>query len=166
MSRQNRSTGRGYSAVVPTPLPFLPAVGLFINDEHLVGVEFLLESHNTRGLENEISRQFTAWLDQYLASPCGSLPDIKLSMRGTPFQRQVWHALQGIACGERVTYGELARQLGSGAQAVAAACRANPLPLVVPCHRVVSASGVGGYMGEISGPAIEIKRGLLQHESR
>jgi methylated-DNA-[protein]-cysteine S-methyltransferase len=84
---------------------------------------------------------------------------------GTPFQRRVWQALQQIPPGETRRYGELAEQLGSSARAVANACRANPLPILIPCHRVVSAAGLGGYMGEVDGPALEIKRWLLHHEA-
>lgn len=84
--------------------------------------------------------------------------------QGTPFQRRVWRALQGISPGSVLTYGALARQLGSSARAVANACRANPLPIIIPCHRVVAARGVGGYLGETVGEAIAIKRWLLHHE--
>ncbi len=92
------------------------------------------------------------------------LPDLPLAPAGTPFQRRVWAALRRIPPGRTLTYGALARRLGSGPRAVAGACRANPLPLVVPCHRVVAAGGPGGYMGRSAGAAVEIKRWLLAHE--
>lgn len=83
---------------------------------------------------------------------------------GTPFQRRVWRALQEIVPGQRLTYGELAARLGTSARAVGGACRANPLPLLVPCHRVVAAHGLGGFAGDREGARLEVKRWLLEHE--
>ncbi len=85
---------------------------------------------------------------------------------GTPFQRRVWTELTTIPAGSVTTYGELAARLGSSARAVGAACRANPLPLIRPCHRVVAATGLGGFSGERSGWLLDFKRALLRHEGR
>ncbi|MFC2991203.1 methylated-DNA--[protein]-cysteine S-methyltransferase [Halomonas tibetensis] len=87
-----------------------------------------------------------------------SLP---LAPGGSDFQRQVWAALLRIPWGETRTYGELARRLGreGAARAVGAANGANPLPLLIPCHRVVAASGLGGYSGGLA-----LKRRLLEME--
>lgn len=111
------------------------------------------------GLAAEVARQLEAWA----ADPrfVFSLP---LAPAGTPFQRRVWQALRAIPPGEVRTYGELARQLGSSARAVGGACRANPLPLVVPCHRVVAAGGLGGFAGRTRGAALALKRRLLARE--
>ena len=100
---------------------------------------------------------------RYLADPHTSIP-LQEPDCGTAFQQRVWVALQQIPVGEVRTYGELAAELGSSARAVAQACRANPLIVLIPCHRVVSASGLGGYMGKTDGPLLEIKRWLLHHE--
>lgn len=83
---------------------------------------------------------------------------------GTEHQARVWKALNDIPVGETQTYGQVAEKLNSGSQAVAQACRTNPLPIVVPCHRVVSARGIGGYMGTMTGPDMAIKHWLLAHE--
>lgn len=91
-----------------------------------------------------------------------SLP---LSRVGTPYQRAVWSELQAIAAGTTRTYADLAATLGSGPRAVAAACRANPFPLIVPCHRVVATAGLGGYCGSTNGAWLEVKRWLLRHEA-
>ena len=88
----------------------------------------------------------------------------KEQLDGTPFQRRVWQVLQKIPSGSTMTYGEVAQQIGSGARAVGNACRANPCPLIVPCHRVVGVDGLGGFSGERGGEKLEIKRWLLQHE--
>ncbi len=88
--------------------------------------------------------------------------DLPLDPPGTPFQRRVWQALIRIPPGQTRSYGELAAELGSGARAVGAACGRNPIPVVIPCHRVVAADGrLGGYSG-LDG--VETKRFLLQLE--
>ncbi|MBU3737317.1 MAG: MGMT family protein, partial [Methylobacterium sp.] len=73
-------------------------------------------------------------------------------------------ALRSIPAGRTLTYGELAASLGSGARAVANACGANPVPLVIPCHRVVARDGLGGFMQGRASAALQIKQWLLQHE--
>jgi methylated-DNA-[protein]-cysteine S-methyltransferase len=83
---------------------------------------------------------------------------------GTLFQRRVWQAIAAIAPGVTRTYGELAAELGSSARAVGGACRANPCPLVVPCHRIVARRGLGGFAGDRGGRLLDIKRWLLAHE--
>jgi len=89
---------------------------------------------------------------------------IPLLSQGTDFQQRVRLALVQIPAGECRRYGELAADLGSSPRAVGNACRRNPTPLVVPCHRVVAASGIGGFMGQRSGGELDIKRWLLRHE--
>jgi len=83
--------------------------------------------------------------------------------KGTKFQKQVWKLISRIPYGETRTYGELARQLGSigYARGVGQACRANPLPLLIPCHRVVENQGLGGFSG-----GVEIKKKLLKMERK
>ena len=89
--------------------------------------------------------------------------DLALAPQGTPFQRQVWSALTGIPYGETVSYSELARRVGrpSATRAVGAANGRNPLPIVVPCHRVIGADGsLTGFGGGLA-----IKRRLLELEA-
>ncbi|HET8799327.1 MAG TPA: methylated-DNA--[protein]-cysteine S-methyltransferase, partial [Thermoanaerobaculia bacterium] len=95
------------------------------------------------------------------AEPHGELP---LDIRATAFQRRVWTALQRIPSGETITYAELARRIGrpSAIRAVGAANGANPVPVIVPCHRVIGADGtLTGYGG-----GIERKQWLLALEGR
>lgn len=88
--------------------------------------------------------------------------DLPLAPRGTPFQRRVWDALLAIPRGEVRTYGDLARALGTAARAVGGAVGANPLPILIPCHRVVAGGGaLGGYSG---GEGESTKRHLLRLE--
>jgi methylated-DNA-[protein]-cysteine S-methyltransferase len=79
--------------------------------------------------------------------PPAELPPLRPA--GTPFQRQVWAALAAIPCGTTRTYGQIAAAIGRPAalRAVAAACGANPVAVLIPCHRVVAARGPGGYSG-------------------
>ena len=90
--------------------------------------------------------------------------DLPVTLQGTPFQRRVWQTLRSIPPGRTVTYGELAQELGTSARAVGGACRANPCPILVPCHRVVATNGLGGFAGDTSGRKLQVKRRLLQHE--
>jgi methylated-DNA-[protein]-cysteine S-methyltransferase len=102
-------------------------------------------------------------LARYFADGRGGF-DLALAPRGTEFQRRVWALMRAIPAGETRTYGSIARELGSAPRAVGQACRANPLPIVVPCHRVVAAHGLGGFAGDTSGRRLAVKRWLLRHE--
>jgi methylated-DNA-[protein]-cysteine S-methyltransferase len=107
----------------------------------------------------EAARQIRAYF-------AGELRDFSLSLapEGTPFQRTVWRALCSIPYGRMISYGDLARRVGkpSAARAVGAANGRNPLPVVVPCHRVIGADGgLTGY-----GEGLPIKAGLLELERR
>jgi methylated-DNA-[protein]-cysteine S-methyltransferase len=90
--------------------------------------------------------------------------DIPLLLQGTAFQRQVWQALSDIPSGQTRTYGELANSLNTSPRALANACRQNPFPFIIPCHRVLAKTSMGGYAGQTTGPLIAIKSALLQHE--
>ena len=74
--------------------------------------------------------------------------DLPLAPHGTAFQRAVWQQMQAIPYGETRTYGEIARWLRSAPRAVGRACGRNPIPIIVPCHRVVASGGLGGYSGD------------------
>lgn len=98
----------------------------------------------------------------YLQQPAAKL-DLPLTQQGTAFQQRVWQAIAAIPSGQVRTYGELAREIGSGPRAVANACGANKLPLLVPCHRVVAQHGLGGFM-QGNNYGLLIKQWLLKHE--
>ncbi|MCM2560571.1 methylated-DNA--[protein]-cysteine S-methyltransferase [Lutimaribacter sp. EGI FJ00015] len=87
--------------------------------------------------------------------------DLPLKLSGSATQRGVCTAIAAIPFGETRTYGEIARDLGLPAQAVGQGCGANPLPIVIPCHRVLGAHGLGGFSG---GAGVETKVWLLRHE--
>ena len=88
--------------------------------------------------------------------------DLPLAPAGTAFQRRVWARLAAIPSGRVETYGAIAKKLKSGARAVGTACGANPIPVLIPCHRVLGSGGrLGGYSGE---GGVATKRWLLAHE--
>ena len=88
--------------------------------------------------------------------------DLPLAPSGTPFRLRVWEAMQAIPYGETRSYGDLARVLDSAPRAIGGACGANPIPLIIPCHRVVGAGGaLGGFSG---GAGCDTKRQLLTLE--
>jgi methylated-DNA-[protein]-cysteine S-methyltransferase len=92
-------------------------------------------------------------------------PDVPVAPAGTPFQQRVWARLRAIPRGETRTYGEVAATLGTAPRAVGAACRANPVLLLVPCHRVVARDGAGGFAGHTVGRWAHIKAWLLAAEA-
>lgn len=102
------------------------------------------------------------WLDAYWSGPAAPDVEVALDLHGTLFQRAVWQALRSIPHGSTRSYGQLAAAIGNGAvpRATGAACGANPVALIVPCHRVIGADGsLTGFAG-----GIETKQRLLQHE--
>jgi methylated-DNA-[protein]-cysteine S-methyltransferase len=148
-------------SVIPSPIGPLTAVR---DDAVLVGL--WMGPADVEGLGRRDDAAFAdvrAQLDEYFA---GSRTTFELSLRaaGSPLQQKVWRLISVIPYGATRTYGELARELGDPtlAQAVGAACGRNPLPVVVPCHRVVGADGtLVGFGG-----GLERKRFLLDLEHR
>lgn len=103
-------------------------------------------------------------LNQYWLNP-DKIIKIRLLKQGTPFRNKVWSMLCEIPIGETMTYSALAKKTGSSARAVGNACRDNPYALFIPCHRVVSISGMGGYCGQTKGDLMEVKHKLLEFEA-
>ena len=114
----------------------------------------LTSAHNPNGLSHSISN--------YFAGDLTAIDSLPVKTNGTPFQRDVWHALRKISCGATLSYAQLAEQIGrpTAVRAVGLANGSNPIGVVVPCHRVIGANGsLTGYGG-----GIERKRWLLEHE--
>jgi len=91
--------------------------------------------------------------------------DLPLADAPTQFQGRVRQAMLAIAPGAVKTYGELAASLASAPRAVGQACRHNPLPILIPCHRVVGSAGIGGFSGDAQGGKVSFKQWLLSHEA-
>lgn len=147
-----------HRGVIDTPLG---PVGVTWKDCALTGLD--LEPRLFEESAEQLPSFVTEQLDAYFRQGCAGF-DLPVELRGTPFQRRVWAVLRSIPSGRTLTYGEIARKLGTSARAIGGACRANPCPIVVPCHRVVAAKGLGGFAGDTSGRKLEAKRWLLRHE--
>jgi methylated-DNA-[protein]-cysteine S-methyltransferase len=126
--------------------------------DYLPAGEALIAPQNA--LAKEVARQCRA----YFKDPSWQF-DLPTKPAGTEHQKKVWASIQDIPAGKTKTYGEVAEKIKSGPRAVGTACGANPYPLIAPCHRVVSAQGIGGFMKENSpGLYRQIKLWLLKHE--
>jgi len=111
----------------------------------------------------EVPRKFLDALTEYFNGDPDALMDLPVVEPGTDFQHDVWNALREIPLGETRSYGGIAREIGKPAatRAVGNACNANLVGIVVPCHRVIGQTGVGGYAA-----GVKWKQRLLEHEAR
>jgi len=153
----------GYAAVLATPWSGV-MLGVSIHDEAVTSIDFLAGNAAPYAARNGAVREAVRQLRSYFRDSrhCFTLP---LEPVGTPFQHKVWNAMRRVPAGETRSYGELARQLGSSPRAIGGACRVNPIPLIIPCHRIVAAQSLGGFMGMTAGQGIQLKQLLLSHES-
>lgn len=149
-----------FDAIVRAPFG---AVGVRTAAAAVTEIAYLppgVEAVTARGA---LARRAIEQIERYLADP-GVRFDLPLAPTGTDFRRRVWAEIAAIPLGRTRTYGDLAGRLASVARAVGQACGDNPYPLVVPCHRVVGAAGVGGFAHADGGYLVATKRWLLAHE--
>jgi methylated-DNA-[protein]-cysteine S-methyltransferase len=151
----------GYQAKLVVPFGVL---GIRCSEDALMGVDFLPSRTKPQQADSAFAATVCEQLSRYFEDSSFEFT-LPLKASGTAHQQKVWQALCNIPRGETRSYGELAVKLKSGAQAVGQACGANPIPIIIPCHRVVSKSGLGGFMRHASGTSVDIKRWLLAHES-
>jgi methylated-DNA-[protein]-cysteine S-methyltransferase len=152
-----------YVVVVATPWPALK-LGVRADHRAVIAIDFLPGEAEERRAASPLAREAQRHLRDYFRDP-RHVFTLPLAPAGTAFQRRVWNAMRRIPAGTPASYGDLAARLGSGARAVGGACRANPIPVIIPCHRVVGRSGLGGFMGTTAGRGLEIKQWLLAHEA-
>ena len=157
---QQIESERGYDVVVDSALGRL---GAQCRDNRVARLDYLANTVPLKAAATPFERQIVKQLAQYFVNPKHHFT-LPLDMHSTDLQCCVWQALTGIPAGQTLTYGELAVRLDSGARAVGNACRNNPVSIIVPCHRVVSAAGIGGYSGSTGGREIQRKQWLLRHE--
>jgi methylated-DNA-[protein]-cysteine S-methyltransferase len=141
-------------------------LGIEASDTHVTGIRFL--APDTPALaprRGSIAFLACVQIQSYLEDAAFAF-DLPLRLAGTRHRLAVWEAMQRIPAGSTRTYGDMAAELKSSARAVGGACGANPIPLVVPCHRVIAAGGrLGGFMGaQDEGFELSVKRWLLGHE--
>ena len=143
-------------------------LGVCIDAENITKINWLeqdvLESSDrslSKPINRKLEKKIISALDDYFESGLIDT-EIPLSPQGTRFQQMVWQALKTIPLGSVKTYGDVARELQTSSRAIGQACRRNNIPLFIPCHRVVAAQGIGGFMGGYR--HVERKLWLLQHE--
>ncbi|MGA7179094.1 MAG: methylated-DNA--[protein]-cysteine S-methyltransferase [Thiobacillaceae bacterium] len=138
---------------------------LSAESDFLTGIEFLPKRHALKKPASPLLKETEAQLNAYFCNPRHAF-DLPINLNGTRFQKQVWKALCEIPAGAPLTYGQLAQILDTAPRAIGGACGSNPLPVIVPCHRVVSATGLGGFMRTKSLASLNIKSWLLAHEGQ
>jgi methylated-DNA-[protein]-cysteine S-methyltransferase len=156
---------REFDAVVKAPFG---AVGIRtegVGTENECVAEILYLPPGTRAVapKNRLAATAAAQIEAYLRDPKAPF-ELPLKPVGTRFQRRVWERIAAIPAGAVQSYGEVAKAVRSGPRPVGQACGANFFPLAIPCHRVVSSTGIGGFARGDGGFHIAIKRWLLAHE--
>jgi len=139
-------------------------VAVATREGRIAGIRYLPLTAESKAPENALAERAVRQIECYRNDPDARF-DLPLLIEGTDFQRRVWDAMCAIPRGRTLTYGEMARKLDAEARAVGQACGDNKLPIVIPCHRVVAASGIGGFSHSTGGYLLEAKRWLLMHES-
>lgn len=150
----------GYTARMATPFAVL---GIRTAGDKLTAIEYLPRGAATLAPLDRLAERVCRQIERYLDNP-GFRFDLPFDFRGTAFQCRVWRAIHAIPSGRTLTYVDIARRLRTAPRPVGGACGANRIPLVIPCHRVLGANGLGGFMNARSGFPLEVKRWLLRHE--
>jgi methylated-DNA-[protein]-cysteine S-methyltransferase len=139
------------------------SIKLHANEVGLQEIELFSTTSNISSMTSTILQKLELQLNAYFSNAQHQW-NIALPTKGTDFQQKVWRYMQAIPVGETRSYGEVAKALNSSAQAVGNACRANYFPIVIPCHRIVAKSGLGGFAGKTKGNEMIVKQWLLNHE--
>jgi methylated-DNA-[protein]-cysteine S-methyltransferase len=147
-------------------MPYESPIGRLVlecDGDVLIGVWLPNERRHTRNDADDVPpvlKETASQLDEYFAGERTDF-DVRMEFDGTDFQREVWTELTRIPYGETISYGELARRVSrpSAPRAVGQANGRNPIPVIVPCHRVLASNGIGGYGG-----GLKVKRQLLAVE--
>jgi len=150
-----------YDAIFSTDIA---TIGIQLENSKLIKVDYLTSKNNIKPT-SKFAENIQNKIEKYLKDSSktnGLKIDVKLDV--TPFQEKVLNQLILIPYGETKTYGEIAKKLKTSPRAVGNACRRNPIPIVIPCHRVVASKGLGGYSGATEGETQDIKRNLLKLE--
>jgi methylated-DNA-[protein]-cysteine S-methyltransferase len=139
-------------------------VGVRTREGQVVGIKYLPPEAKVVSAKNSLAEKAARQLEGYREDPDTKF-DFPIRVEGNDLQRAVWLAMCAIPRGKTRTYGDIARELGTDARDIGQACGDNRLPIVIPCHRVVAADGIGGFGHATSGYLIEVKRWLLAHEA-
>lgn len=150
-----------FDYVLPSPIGKL---GLTLSSNGIRRLAYINNQYQdcipTRGLAAQIYQQINEYFQLVRIEF-----DLPIDIEGTHFQKRVWKQVAKIPYSESQTYGDIAKAIDSGPRAVGNACRRNPIPIIIPCHRVVKKSSMGGYCGSLVGREIQQKDWLLRHEA-
>jgi methylated-DNA-[protein]-cysteine S-methyltransferase len=149
-----------YHARFPTPFAVL---GIRTAGDRVTDIEYLPLGVATLAPLNTLAEKVCAQVARYLEDPQYRFR-LPFAYDGTAFQCKVWRRVSAIRTGSTLTYNDIARTLRTAPRPVGGACGANRIPIVIPCHRVVAAYGIGGFMRGAGEHALSVKRWLLRHE--
>ena len=157
----NSKSSQHYSVIFTTDIA---TIGLQFAGSKLIKVDYL-NKKTQKAPTTKLAETVKNKIEKYL-NPQSKIKNINVDVQlnVTAFQEKVLKQLLQIPYGETRTYGEIAKSLKTSPRAVGNVCRNNPLPIVIPCHRVVAAKGIGGYAGATDGGLLDIKYRLLQLE--
>ncbi|MEM8916670.1 MAG: methylated-DNA--[protein]-cysteine S-methyltransferase [Pseudomonadota bacterium] len=147
-----------FSMTVESPTGLL---AMTATETAVTSLTWLGEGEEVEARPNALLERAAEQLDRYFETGEGAF-DLPITLAGSAFQQRGWKAMAEIPLGKTESYGTLASRIGSGPRAVGMLCATNPLPIIVPCHRVVAAGGkLGGFSG---GKGLPTKEWLLRHE--
>jgi methylated-DNA-[protein]-cysteine S-methyltransferase len=150
-----------FNAVIDAPFG---KVGIRLEADTVREIVYLPESIRNVEPDTPLAHEAARQIECYLERASAGF-DLPLASVGTAFQQRVWAAISEIPPGVVLTYGQLAKRIGSAPRAVGQACGSNYFPIVIPCHRVVASSGIGGFAHHADdGFFRKVKRWLLAHE--
>lgn len=146
-------------------LPF-GCLALYTMEEALIGLVFMPPATALKRVQPGTARDVEEQLHTWSKNPLFDFNIPYIIKNGTDFQHRVWKAMSEVPVGETRSYGHIAEQLNSSPRAVGGACGKNPLPIIIPCHRITAKNALGGFNHQESGWLIDVKRWLLTHEQK
>lgn len=152
-----------YSVIISAPFG---SVGVVLKNKKVYEVSFLPNLGIKRDGNDVVAQEVSRQIHAYFMNSSMKL-DFPVADLGTSFQKRVWKEMRNIPAGKTLTYGELAKKIGTSPRAIGNACAKNPLVLYYPCHRIVAKNSIGGFSGETdaTGFFLNIKYWLLSHEN-
>lgn len=151
-----------YAAIINSPIGHL---GIQTNEQNsfITSINFLTKNIPLKSSSIPLINKTIIELENYFSNP-HFIFTIPLHADGTELQKKIWHLMQKIPVGQTLSYSEIADKLNTSPRVVGNACRANPIPILIPCHRIVAKNHIGGFAGAIKGELINMKTWLLTHE--
>ncbi|WGS49209.1 methylated-DNA--[protein]-cysteine S-methyltransferase [Paraburkholderia sp. D15] len=150
-----------FNAVIDAPFG---KVGIRLEGDAVREIVYLPASIENVAPDSPLAREAAGQIERYFEQASATF-ELPLAPVGTAFQQRVWQAIGAIPPGIVLTYGQLAKQIGSVPRAVGQACGSNYFPIVIPCHRVVGSGDIGGFAHHAGdGFFRDVKRWLLKHE--